>query len=419
MRVTAVLVGVNVAASLSIAAQPQALAQNQAGGGTADFLKSSITELKATQGSLNVTKATPRAASRTVSKTTLSNHKAVSTRVALGTGSGSVKLRPFVPNRKLPSRTTNLSTSFVAQQAQLDTTPPVHQSVPSASSPISGMVTEYAPYYVSNDGYGESITEKAKRAIRAQKKRIESKKYKNAAKVATTYTPTAAPRAVPGTAAMVPGQIGIPCAPQSVQSLTSVAHVPVHHHVAPPQASPVAAPQQEPLSPPNLTAQEQAEMNKLIQLSCAQSGLGQKPQGDMYSRVGPPPFPLSLLPEAQLKDFIRGGRKQTLATSPQGFGSWHGSQQSGPVANALPRSGFKSYAGSIQGFGSYGKPHSAPVVHKVAHLPTNQHQVKKSMAHHIAHTPHAAPSSPSSSSVAQTPVLTYPPYESNLHIGAH
>src|SRR5262249_1963539 len=55
--------------------------------------------------------------------------------------------------------------------------------------------------------------------------------------------------------------------------------------------------------------------------------------------IGPPPFPLNLLPEDQLKEFIRGRRNNQVAAPPSYFGSWH---KQSTIAN-LPPSGFHSF----------------------------------------------------------------------------
>lgn len=443
MKVSAVLVGVNVAATLSVAAQGQALADD----GTAAFLKSSLTELKA-EPALSLGAASKSSASvpqkslkRSSTKMSLSDPQAVATRSTLA-GTGGVKLRAFNPNRKLPTRK-ELEVAFQAQQASYDPTP-VQEQI--ASQPLSGGIAEYAsPYYVSSEYAEPYVSARGKRALGAQERRATSERINKAAKTATSFVRKAAPRVVPGSMPAVPGQAGFPCAQAPVQNFEPVGMNPqmmAHMQMMQQQQMAVQAPIEPPLAPPNLNPQQQAEMNRLIQAACTRANGGgnmnfspsllqqnmmqqQQGQGDLYQRVGPPPFPLSLIPEPALKDFVRGGKTQrssiAAAAQPAGFGAWHGSGGMGAgatttgsaISQALPRGGFRSYSQSVNGFKSYSRmPSSLSVKH---------HAHKGGHAHSGAHAKHSASGNHGPTQIAARAPETkvYAPYESHVNFGTH
>lgn len=452
MKVSAVLVGVNVAATLSVAAQGQALAND----GTAAFLKNSLTELKA-EPALSLSAAPKSSASvpqksirRSSTKISLSDPQAVATRSILA-GTGGVKLRAFNPNRKLPSRR-ELESAFQAQQASYDTTPVPEQI---AAQPLSGGVAEYAsPYYVSSEYAEPYVSARGKRALSAQERRATSERVNKAARAATSFVRKAAPRVVPGSMPVMPGQSGFPCAQAPVQNFEPVGINPqmmaqmqmqqMQQQQMMQQQMAVQAPIEPPLAPPNLNPQQQAEMNRLIQAACTRASGGgnmnfspsllqqnmmqqQQGQGDLYQRVGPPPFPLSLIPEPALKEFVRGGKTQrssvAAAAHPSGFGAWHGSGGMGSgatttgsaISQALPKSGFRSYSQSVNGFKSYSRmPSSLSVKH---------HAHKGGHAHSAAHAKHSASISgnhgPTQIAARAPETKVYAPYESHVNFGTH
>lgn len=82
------------------------------------------------------------------------------------------------------------------------------------------------------------------------------------------------------------------------------------------------------------------------------------PDGTSSSRVGPPPFPLSLLPEHQLRQLIRSGCvRNSIKTSPSSFGSWRGTSQS------LPFAGFHSYLHSRNPSSNGCLPYNSRIAH--------------------------------------------------------
>lgn len=459
MKVSAVLVGVNVATTLSVAAQGQAWAND----GTAAFLKDSLTALKAEPAlslsaapkSLTSSSVPQKSIRRSSTKMSLSDPQAVATRSTLA-GHGGVKLRPFNPNRKLPTRK-ELEVAFQAEQASYDTTP-----VQDPDAPLTGGVAEYAsPYYVSSEYADPYISARGKRALSAQERRATSARVNKAARTATAFVRKAAPRVVPGSMPAVPGQAGFPCAQAPVQNFEPVGMNPqmaqmqmmqqqqMQQQMMEQQMA-VQPPIEAPLAPPNLSPQQQAEMNRLIQAACTRANGGmqgmnfspsllqqnmmqqqgqQQGQGDLYQRIGPPPFPLSLIPEPALKDFVRGGKTQrssVAATAPSGFGAWHGSGGMGTgatttgsaISQTLPRAGFRSYSQSmsVNGFKSYSRmPSTSLAVRHHAHKGGHAHS-----AAHAAKHPAAASGNHGPTQIASTPqTKMYAPYESHVNFGTH
>lgn len=462
MKVSAVLVGVNVAATLSVAAQGQACAND----GTAAFLKDSLTQLKAEPAlslsaapkSLTGSSVPQKSIRRSSTKMSLSDPQAVATRSTLA-GTGGVKLRPFNPNRKLPTRR-ELEVAFQAEQASYDTTP-----IQEPDAPLTGGVAEYAsPYYVSSEYADPYVSARGKRALSAQERRATSARVNKAARTATSFVRKAAPRVVPGAMPAVPGQAGFPCAQAPVQNFEPVGMNPqmaqmqmmqqqqMQQQMMQQQMA-VQAPIEAPLAPPNLSPQQQAEMNRLIQAACTRANGGipgmnfspsllqqnmmqqqQQGQGDLYQRIGPPPFPLSLIPEPALKDFVRGGKTQkssvaAAAAHPGGFGAWHGAGMGmgatttgSAISQSLPRAGFRSYSQSmsVNGFKSYSRMPSTS-------LAVRHHAHKGGHAHSAAHAKHSAAASGNHgpthgpTQIASTAPQTkmYAPYESHVNFGPH
>lgn len=422
MKVSAVLVGVNVAATLSVAAQHPAAAQDQhPAGGTAAFLKSSLTEAAPAPISLS---AAPQSLGAKVKATPLSSPRAVATRKALNQ-TPSVKLRPFVANRKLPSKS---DIAMSSQVAEID-----YGSQPTT---LDGGVTEYSNYYMS-EVPGAQLSPRAKYAVKQQQKKHNSDRLQQAAKVASSFVRQVAPRAVPGASPAIPGSVGMPCAEPNYNNL----HNPVATQMSPSQmmqqmqrqyptqfAQPTAfqAPPEPPMGAPRLSPQEQLEMNKLVETACLQQGVNpyasQQPQQSLYQRVGPPPFPLSLIPEDTMKGFLKGARDRkspiagsNLAAASGGSGVGMGGKQ------PLPAGGFHTYMAqtSNQGFGNFSRLPTA--------MPLSKHPVQaaaKAHPHHaapvkkVANTTVCAPNLTARPEAPKNQILVYPPYRSQVNFGS-
>ncbi len=438
---SAFFMGINVAASISVASQP-ALAQDGKSTPTLDFLKSTL--VKPAPAALDAAPATSLAAYNNVKprKVSISDERSVATRKALAT-QGGVKLRPFVPNRKLPS------TTLASDTAVMD-----YSNMPKT---LDGGVSEYSTYYADE----ASMSPRAKYSVKQQQRRNDTARIKGAAKVASSYVRQTTPRAVPGGSPAVPGAVGLPCAdsafipppPPAISMRTSApplpharelqqqaqrAQAPVQQAQQPApsfnqfSAAPPAMMQEPPMQPPHLSPQEQLEMNKLVENACIQQGINPNATGaaaspDLYSRVGAPPFPLSLIPEPMLKDFIKGARskKSAIAGSNLAMGSGGGAVgMGGGIGGAahsapLPRAGFHSYVHGAQTTSSVGQqnftrlPVTMPIAKQNPHPQTKSHHFvapKKSVAQQVPvqHTEAPKPQQ----------VMTYPPYRSQVNFGS-
>lgn len=419
MKVSAVLVGVNVAATLSVAVQHPACAQDQhPASSTAAFLKSSLTEAAPAPISLS---AAPQSLSPGIPKTSLSSARSVATRKALNQTPG-VKLRPFVANRRLPSKSELTSASMASQVAEIDNGP--------QPTTLDGGVSEYSTYYMS-ENQDAQMSARAKYAVKQQAKKHNSERLQHAAKVASSFVRQVAPRAVPGASPAIPGSVGMPCAETNYNNMrNSVAMMP--QQMQPQMQSsmqfsqPMAfqAPPEPPMQPPHLSPQEQLEMNKLVESACLQQGINPyaapQPTTSLYQRVGPPPFPLSLIPEDTMKGFLKGARdrKSPIAGSNLAAASGGGGGVGMGGKQPLPAGGFHTYMAqtSNQGFGNYSRLPTA--------MPVSKHPVQtaaKAHAHHAPVKKVANTTAPNFSVRPETPknqVLVYPPYRSQVNFGS-
>ncbi|MCA9802645.1 MAG: hypothetical protein KC777_11810 [Cyanobacteria bacterium HKST-UBA02] len=429
---------------------------------TADFLKSGLAELSATPRSISdpVISRAPAHPLVTPSSKSLSSPKSVATRAALG---GKSRMMPFVPNRKLPSKRELAEKKFQQQQQQqlqMQQQPVVLMAqtpqMEPENQPLMGTVSqyskdEYSKYYMSQEAESHVTSARARRAIKKEARRVTTAAIKKAADIATTFVPQTTARLMPGQAPATAGQIGgHPCA--SLQSLdlrtqdSLVSHGSPAADAAQMQAS-AQAPQmsasipQAPLTPPHLTpphlssaehqqldslagVSKQAQLNSPLAAHMVDKGR----MDGLYSRVGPPPFPLNMVPESVMKEFLSQARNRksmissypgTFATGSSGLGS--SGFQSHAGAN---RSGgtFTSYAHKINGFGSYGhhpaagsSGHHAPAGHP--HKSTGTHTAHKrpsSVAPGSSTQFRSAPDTVAHK--AEVKVASYAPYSSNLKI---
>ncbi|MBX9667277.1 MAG: hypothetical protein K2X93_06645 [Candidatus Obscuribacterales bacterium] len=424
MKVSAVLVGVNVAATLSVAAQHPAFAQDGRASSTADFLKSSLVETTSQEPvQLVAGPAQPLGQGRKVS---MSDPRSVATRKALS--AKGVKLRPFLANRKLPSKA-EMDVALSPQTAAMDYS--------NQATTLDGGVSEYSPYYSSVDSYDPAaMSPRGKFAVKAHERRTESQRLKAAARVASTYTRPIAPRAVPGSMPAIPGRVGFPCAETPMQSMPMMAHPQQHQQqfnhpsfnqqqrfnqplnfAQQPQqfnSAPTMGPTQsdEPMPPQRLSPQEQLEMNKLVETACLQNGVNPNAVGpaanDLYARIGPPPFPLSLIPGDAMKGFIKGARNRKSAIpgqAPMSFSNDHTS------AN-LPSGGFRSYLRtSASGYTNFSRMPSA--------YPQNIQPISQTgLNRGKAHQNYGVKKSNAGFPAVKNEAMTYPPYKGQMNYGS-
>ncbi len=351
MKSHAFLVGVNVAASIPLVLAPQAMASDNMSG-TASFLKAAVGD-KATARSLSGDfQSAPVLASkrlpirRSLSSASFSEPQAVNSRLAMTPVAGATKLRPFVPGRKLPSRS-----QLQAQMPQLDNSA---QSI--TSSNLSGAINEstFAPQTNNSydSGYGNTAYAQPSQATQNSANRS---RMRQAADLVAGFQRKHAARSLPGQSPATPGQVGFPCAQQAVANVNAQ---PVRNQNAPSEAE--WTQMARAAGNANSSSEADAEMASLAQ-DFAASQRSQAPSGS----AGPAPFPLSLIPEASLKQLMgstaktapaaavsHAGRSQPAMT-PSYFGSWRQGQT--PVAHGrggnLQPSGFHTYlaAGSAAG----------------------------------------------------------------------
>jgi hypothetical protein len=308
MNLSKILVSVNIAATLPIAVQVSA----QASPNTPET-NSSV--------SVKTGAATGRAAQVSVAKQNFSLNKISSAPVEVD----GVRLRAFMPGRRLPSKS-ELATKLVSQQAQM---------APETQSSLNGNVSES----ITRSAYGEAASNPyfstAPRVVLNQVQAV-ARQLKNAKKrsaVANNIHPTSiAPQtaSTPLSATADFGQLSkdIPSSWMASDKNLSVLEAPVP------------------------TAQDMAQINQMQEQSRAQAQEG--------GTAGPPPFPLNLLPQQSLKQFVgqtaAAGRPQQKLAPQAGFGSWHAAGTPSRLTAGLAPAGFHS---NLHGghFGSYIAPH--------------------------------------------------------------
>lgn len=327
MKLSAILVSVNLVAAMPVAAN----AAENAMSDKAAWLKKSMAAMETTK----------KAATRKIS---LSDAGVAPAKT--------IKLRAFVPNRRLPSER-----DMTALTPRMDSAPALMAQKPVMGTdyekPLAGGVSAY-----TFDAPSAAATRR----------------------VASQIAP--AQRAIPGRAPALPGQFAartsmapaIPVIPEPPS-----ADYPSYMDLKPPaaKANRVAPAGLQPermlkqagallVQAPVLTPDERTLVKELVNLNQpgrsgnfidVQGGrpveVPAEPQAEMegapeapvqqHADLGPPPFPLNLLPQDKLQEFVGRRKQQKIATHPVYFGSWHK-----PVAQiqqrpALPYAGFQTH----------------------------------------------------------------------------
>lgn len=333
MKLSAVfLLSVNVVAATQVAAVAADCSD------TASFLQESLSGAKATPAPALRPSTAVSKISHSAAQPVAPSRKLVP---MVPVADKSVKLRPFMPGRYLPS------------EGDLYPRAAVPESLGAQPAPLSGQVSASANAYskVPTTYASDYVDQLALAAAR---------KVKN---VARKFA--AAPKTTPGSAPVLPGQFGgaanqpaVPAlanligADQSAQSLPQLpALSPSVTVPAPPSAtrvSPVVVPPPPQVAafptvpPPNLSSYEEAKMARLVEANLPERLYANGSNGDMRasSRVnpglagaGPPPFPLSLM-AGQMP--AAGGRMRPAPGMEAKFGNWHD-------RNNLPSAAFHTY----------------------------------------------------------------------------
>lgn len=397
MKLSLILVSVNLAATLPIATAGMAIASDQAISDKTAWLKSSLAQMDVTPLTKKPLRARALSLSMPAPKPTITLH------------SRGVKLRPFVPNRKLPSQH-ELDVQFIAQSAkyapQQDLVEQTARMAP-GSDTLSGRVSEVYP------GMKNSVAN-----------------YGNIG-----YVKQSSSRVVPGQVASAPGQI------RQFKGAKRTKYVPVQS--APAQASDQQAwaadyptlgdslsQTQQPAAPaptfqpmqrfqqflqtshanqpaaqmPGITPDEQSIIDRMLAQTRAQN---QNSAGMMNasapSSAGPPPFPLSLLPQDSLKSMMGGAHRSpqsTQAAPSSYFGSWHGNA-SPPGIRA---GGFQLHSPTRLRLasGAHNIAHTTNSQAKHAHFDAYSHNSSQSTTHAISQLRRIHPQ--------EMRVASYPPY---------
>lgn len=341
MKSHAFLVGVNVAASIPLVLAPQAMASDNMSG-TASFLKAAVGD-KATARTLSsapVLASKPLNIRRSLSSASLSEPQAINSRLAMTPVAGATKLRPFVAGRKLPSRS-----QLQTQMPQLD-----NSAQARTSGSLAGSINESTFAAQANNsydsGYGNTAYTQSAQSVPVSTGRS---RMRQAADIVAGFQRKHAARSMPGQSVSTPGQVGFPCAAQSVANVNQ----PARTQNAPSEA------EWTQMARNAGNPQDDAEMASLAQDFAASQAQG---QAQSAGSAGPAPFPLSLIPQSSLKQLIgstgkaspavasHGAGRPQQAMTPSYFGSWHQSQ---PVAHGragnLQPSGFHTYLAGGQG----------------------------------------------------------------------
>ncbi|MBS1955329.1 MAG: hypothetical protein JST89_14185 [Cyanobacteria bacterium SZAS-4] len=369
MKFSAILVSL----SLPLAAQSAAQAEDA---GTADFLKASLSTATAPANKAQK----PRIVLQALSPRT------AEVKTAYG-----VKLRPFVPNRKLPSKR-DLELELLSQTPRMAAPP---------QTSLSGQISEFG---------AQSMTEMP----RSYDRSIST--YD-----AATLNRYAAPRVTANQVLATPGQVRVnrqvrkPVArPMSFQPQVATS-TQSNDWLGQPRAgermirqggallaqAPAAIPSEERLADLGYPSAEEIATPPAPVPSSSGNDIIRPPQVqqqlESQSGPGPAPFPLSLLGQDQLKSLMRSRvRTNQPAPPPSYFGSWHGPQTS----HNLPPGGFQTH---MQSHGFAAPQASAANYSHFAPRPTKHHSPagagRANMMQAAAQKPHQ-----------EMRIAVYPPY---------
>lgn len=358
MKANAILIGANLAASVPLLLSQQAMAADSSD--TASFLRSAISNSShsASASQTATSSATPSFKSTSLSNVrklprasdlgvqSFSSPRALQTRTALMDSDKS--LRPFMPGRKLPRKADLEAARIANQMPQMDES---HSSL--AGSVDMSYQRPSADANYSSPGYGTYSGSNANRDIIV---RETSRRLKNAAQAMAHIQRPAQPRVTPGQMMITPGQVGQPCAKQAFNPAQADATAPSESEWAD-MARSVGQNTATSMTP--AANSQEDELESMARQLKTQVGESNAP----VSTAGPAPFPLSLIPEASLKQLMgkkspgmsamgsqggqMGGGQMTgarPAAAPSYFGSWHGQGQSPAAAHSnLRPSGFHTY----------------------------------------------------------------------------
>jgi hypothetical protein len=347
MNLSKLLLSVNIAATLPIAVQVAAQASNQ--NTEANSFKASVNALS------NQSKS-----SMTHVSAAKKNFKLVKETPASVEVDG-VKLRAFLPGRKLPS---SKELQLVSQKAQMAP----DQSLNGSVSETYANTSPYA--YAGESGSKSAYTTATPRVVLNQVQAVARQirtANNNKKKIQQNISPTSiAPETASGMQNSVAdfGQFSkdIPASWMANEKNLSL------------------------IQAPNASPKEMAQIDRMIDRTHPSEATG---------TAGPPPFPLSLLPQQSLKQFV-GAKPQNRISAPQAFfGSWHGNSLPKLASNLAP-AGFRTNMHGSH-FGSFAtphanQPHASQRGATSSFKPSNKYVATQ--VHHAAPTPKVAAYAP-------------------------
>jgi len=324
MRLSKFLVSVNLAAVIPIVSQAAGQAAEKAISDKAAWLKENLASMGEKKGAVKLKSQTARLA------------KALDDRLdGLTPTSQLSNLRPFVPNRKLPSQK-ELDQALVAQTAKL-----AQESTGTLNGKISTFYNSSNPDYSNKAVFSPKTIASTGTSLKPFSRSI----HQIFSNIATGNS------AKPSASA--PSVNSIPAASEPSEQQASV---------SPQLGFPLMRQAERYLNDqPETDAQaraDQAVIDRYAQTEFGgsnpddQGNGGESFAADTASSAGPPPFPLNLLPQSSLKQLVRGMARPTRPTAALSrqpyFGSWRGNPGAGQymAPRNLPVAGFHSYVRS-------------------------------------------------------------------------
>ncbi|PWU02409.1 MAG: hypothetical protein C5B53_01705 [Candidatus Melainabacteria bacterium] len=326
MRLSKFLVSVNLAAVIPIVSQAAGQAAEKAISDKAAWLKENLASMGEKKAAIKLKAQTARLA-----KAASDTSNGLTTQLS--------SLRPFVPNRKLPSQK-ELDQALVAQAPQLAQEP---------TSTLSGKISTF--YNSSNPDYSHRtvFSPKTIASTGTNLKPSSHSIHQIFSNIATTGSAIAGVQRQP-----VPGPQATPAAGEPSETQANI---------SPQLGFPMMRQAERYLNDQPETDEQaradQAIINRYAQMEFGGNNPDDPGNGgetftaDTAGSAGPPPFPLNLLPQASLKQLVRGmarPTRPTVALSRQPyFGSWRGGSQGAGQFMAprnLPVAGFHSYVRS-------------------------------------------------------------------------
>jgi hypothetical protein len=336
MKLSAFLLTVNIAATLPIALQSSAQAADETTNNRTQWLKKNIS-------SLSTASSQTQAPVAPIIRRKLSDNG--TTAMAKANQINGVKMRAFIPGRRLPSKKDLVQSSLQMQQPTM---------APEQISSLNGQVTETIRPTMRNNvaPYG-------------QPNYIEGTPYLNT---------SSAPRLIPGQMQAVARQVKQqfkkhmqPTTDRKLEQMRASLDAQAQANEANVQgtdgngASPSSpawmanSKNLQVVAPEVKSAEEQAEISRAVQTINPASF--EEQAAARQGTAGPPPFPLNLLPEQSLKQLLGAksappagatatvNAPRKINAPPSFFGSWHGSMptaKAGPSSH-LASSGFQSH----------------------------------------------------------------------------